>query len=239
MIPHHSLLALLFFLSFLAFSQGQEQTVKTEILTLSFGKSLPECYILNGNKTEKISIIPQRLSVPLKYSGSSKLHFFASEEEAKASRLANSTSEPLATFDIPSSGDQTLLVLDFSNKEVKTEGEEEVPVPVAKAFPISNKDFKVGDYLVFNFSEKDVHLYLGELELELAGGENGTISDATLRKESSDLTVRLQTEVMEEARDVYSSIWGHRNIQRNFLFILDRDDKFRPLNLRKYSDVPS
>jgi hypothetical protein len=54
-----------------------------------------------------------------------------------------------------------------------------------------------------------------------------------------DMEVRLGVRDGEEPQVVYSSVWGHRPGRRTFLFVIDRPDKFRPVDIRRFFDTPS
>ena len=50
---------------------------------------------------------------------------------------------------------------------------------------------------------------------------------------------RLATPIDGKLERVYSSVWGHRPERRMFVFIFDRPDKNRPLDIRMFFDLPA
>ena len=113
-----------------------------------------------------------------------------------------------------------------------------MPVPTVRAVGISTGELREGDYRVFNFSRQPVFAILNDKKVRVPPGKTTDLSAPSWRRETMDMTVKLGLPKEGKVQVVYSSVWGHRPGRRMFLFILDRSDEFRPLDIRRFFDVP-
>ena len=52
-----------------------------------------------------------------------------------------------------------------------------------------------------------------------------------------DLEVKFAIATQERAIPVYSSVWGHRPVRRNMVFLFNGQAASKPLEIRRYNDL--
>jgi len=212
-----------------------EETVKTELVAICFNKSMPGYFYRDGNTTRKLEASRTAISIPKSYSGQAILSLFATEAEAKASARSAS----VAQIVLPSNQSRILLTFTYSSSETEKNSGEDSSKPTVAAHGIGTEDFTEGDYRIFNFSTRKLQFTLQELTQIVNAGEIGSISDPEWQKNTLDLSMKIETENNGKWVKAYSSVWGHQPKRRMFLMIFDRDDRYRPLDVRIFHDIPN
>lgn len=211
---------------------AEEDTVKLELLTLSFNGSVRELYYRNGKDVVEMSASQQGIGAPFLYKGPRLLALYNDPNDLEPRKEGAAVPKPVAQVLLPSKENRALLIFAFDKKN---EG-----APRVKAYGIDTGGMKNGDYRLFNFSKKPIAVMLGnEKKLALKPRQNSLVSSVKWREEIIDLDVRFATPINGRLEQVYTSVWGHRPERRMFVFIFDRPDKNRPLDIRMFFDLPA
>lgn len=210
---------------------AEVEMIKTEFLTLSFNGSPPTYYYRNGKKVEELHASRQGISAPVFYTGNRILSLYEKATDLTPPKEGEVAPKPLIQVKLPSRSDRVLLVFAYTGKK----GE----LPALKAYGISDKSLGEGDYRVLNFSKQDIYVVLDKKRAAVAAGQQANISGGSWRGEVQDLDVNFGMKANGKIESVYSSVWGHRPERRCFIFVFDRGEKFRPLDIRTFFDVPA
>jgi hypothetical protein len=135
---------------------------------------------------------------------------------------------PLATVRLPSDSRRVLLLF-APGKDGK---------PQLRAFGVDDAALKGGDYRLYNFSPVAVSGRMGERAIQLKPGQTMDLSSAKWREAGSDLEVEMGFQRGGKQETVYSTIWGHFPERRSYIFVIPTGDAGKPLELRKFHDVP-
>jgi hypothetical protein len=229
------------------------------ISTVSLGDSIETLCFKNGGKTEIISVSKTTASVPLSYSGTRGVIFFASEDDLNAKK------PEYARVVLPEGSTRVLLAFGFApleeeadeKEEAKLEGkveekteelldmesrgeqEELVRTPMITAYTIESDDYKAGSYRFFNLTKEKIDLTLNEEVAVVEPNGQVTVSspDWTTRATAVNLSATTTNEE-DDVTKLYSSLWGHRPERRYMIFIAPSDDPHRPVEFRNFYDVP-
>ena len=211
---------------------AQEDPVKLELLTLSFNGTVHELYYRNGKDVVEMTASQQGIGAPFLYKGPRLLALYNDPNDLEPRKEGAAVPKPVAQVLLPSKENRALLIFAFDKKN---EG-----APRVKAYGIDTGGMKNGDYRLFNFSQKLVAAILGDnKKTALKPQQNSLVSSTAWRKEIIDLDVRVATPINGKLEQVYTSVWGHRPERRMFVFIFDRPDKNRPLDIRMFFDLPA
>lgn len=210
---------------------ADDETISAELVTLSLDGGVPAYFIRTGGETTEIQATPKGIGAPVSYRGPRTLWFYANRADATPRKKGEAAAKPTLAVQLPSGHNRILLV--FSSA-----GTKEKKVPGVHALGISTGNLKEGDYRIFNLSHQTVYAVLAGKKATVPPGKPVDLSSASWRTDTMDMEVKLGLRDQGELRAVYSSVWGHRPGRRMFLFILDRSDKFRPLDIRRFFDTP-
>jgi len=223
-------LPLMMLAAFTASAQAQEDLVKTTLLSVGLKGAIDGLYFKNGGSAEELKATMTGLGTGIDYEGPAVVNFYDSPE-AMIPKEDGKTPVPLARVKLPEGEDKVLVIIAPPPKGKKG--------PAMRAYGISTDKFKAGDYRFFNFSKQNVAVILGKKKIGLSPGSVESVSSAAWKKEIIDLPVKLGSKPKEgDVKLVYSSVWGHQPRQRNMIMIFEGGSKAKPLEVRRYSDVP-
>lgn len=211
--------------------RAQDEVITTEFVTLAFNGSVPGYYYRNGKEVMKLGAARQGISAPTYYRGSRLLSLYANEADLAPRKPGEAVSKPVLQAHLPLNHDRILLIFSFTKNKKER-------IPRLQALGISTKEMKEGDYRVFNLSKQTVYAILNDKKATIQPGKPINLSSSSWRSDTLDMNVKFGLKDGGKLRSVYSSVWGHRPVRRMFLFIFDRPDKFRPLDIRMFYDVP-
>ncbi len=211
---------------------AEGDTVKLELLTLSFNGTVRELYYRNGKDVVEMTASQQGIGAPFFYKGPRLLALYDSPEDLKPRKDGKIKTKPVVRVMLPRNDDRALLVFSFKKRN---QGK-----PGAKAYGIDTEGMKNGNYRIFNFSGKPIAAMLGDKKkIALKPQQNALVTSTKWRKKITDLDVRFATPINGRLEQVYTSVWGHRPERRMFIFVFDRPDKNRPLDIRMFFDLPA
>ncbi|MGJ8642081.1 MAG: hypothetical protein ACSHX9_01630 [Luteolibacter sp.] len=211
--------------------QSAPETIKTELLTLSLNGVVPGYFYRNGKQVVKLTASTDGISPPVYYVGPRQLLLYENEADLGPPPEGEEPPKPAFNVAIAKGSDRTLMVFAFANKEKKR--------PSLKSYSIDDDTLKGGDYRIFNASTAVVYAIFNDKKVAVPPAKEGVVKAAGWGDRILDLNVNFGLKIGEEIKPVYSSVWGHRPERRSFIFVFQGSDKYRPLTIRKFYDIPS
>ena len=207
------------------------EVIQTEFVLVSLNGSVSGLYYRSEGEVTEMQASMMGMSSASAYEGPRLLQLFENASDLNPVGEGEERPAPAVQVLLPKV-DRTMLIFSFEKKGDK--------IPKARAVPVDTEKLKGGDYQVFNFSRQVCFLALDEEKVGIKPGQNQVVSNSSWRKEIRDMEVMLGIPDSEgKPKMVYSSIWGHRPQKRVFLFLFDKSDPNRPLEIRRMYDVPS
>lgn len=214
---------ILVFFSFSAY--GQDEVVQTEIVTIALDEPLDGLFFHNGKDISRFQANPTGLGEPLNYKGPRRFAIRTTEAEFAAKPPLPA---PHAWVDLPMQSERVLIAcLKSANAPVRL-----------VAYDIAKARIDSGDYRFFNFSHSVISIILGEKKFAIKPGENSLISDASWKKEVGEIDVAMAMMKDGRTKPVYSSQWGNRPGRRNYIFLFDGPQDYKPIRICRFFDVP-
>lgn len=212
-------------------AQKKPKIVKTELLTLSLNGDIPEYFFRNGKKIGRMQASRQGISPPFRYVGPSVLALYKNKKDLVPVKEGETPPKPDLVGKIATGSDRTLLIFAVANDGGSK--------PALKSYPIRDSSLGEGDYRIFNFARKAVYVALNGTKVGVKSGGQADIDGSGWGKEVQDIGAKFGVKAGQKIKPVYSAVWGHRPERRVFVFAFDRADKYRPLEIRKFYDLPS
>lgn len=204
---------------------SQEATVKTEIVTIALDDSVAGLHFHNGKEIALFQANPTGLGEPLKYEGTRR---FMVRTSAAEFALKPPLPAPHAWVDLPLDSDRVLLACLKSG---------EAPVKLI-AYDIGKARIGAGDYRFFNFSRSVISVIFGGKKFAVKPGEDNLASDAAWQKEVGEIDLAMAIMKDNKPKPVYSSQWGNRPGRRNYIFMFDGPQEYKPIRICRFFDVP-
>lgn len=206
-----------------AFSQNP--VISTEIVTIALDDSVTDLYFNNGKDISMFQANPTGLGEPLKYKGTRRLVLRASAEEFL---MEPPLPAPHAWVDLPLNSDRVLLAC------LKTDNQ---PIRMI-AYDIGKSRIGAGEYRFFNYSKLVISVIFGGKKFAVRPGEDSLVSDASWKKEVGEIDLTMAIMRDGQAKPVYSSQWGNRPGRRNYIFMFDGPQEYKPIRICRFFDVP-
>ena len=220
------ILLLLGLTAFPALAQNPEPTVATEIVTIALDESVAGLFFHNGKDLSIFQANVTGLGEPLKYKGSQRLTLRTSEAEFS---LKPPLPPPYASVVLPLNSDRVLLACLKSGEAV----------PKFIAYDIAKARIGVGDYRFFNFSHSVISVIFGAKKFAVSPGADTLVSDPSWKSEVTEIDMEMAIVKDNSAKPVYASQWGHRPGRRNYIFMFDGAQEYKPIKICRFFDVPS
>jgi len=203
----------------------QEVTVNTEIVTIALDDPLNGLFSNNGKDFSVFQANTTGLGEPLKYKGPQRFMLRTSEAEFS---LKPPLPPPYAWVDLPPNSPRVLLACLKSG---------DAPVKII-AYDIAKASIGAGDYRFFNFSHSVISVIFGDRKFAVKPGENTLASDASWKKEVMEIDMEMAIVKDRKVKPVYSSQWGNRPGRRNYIFMFDGPQEYKPIRICRFFDVP-
>jgi hypothetical protein len=204
---------------------GQNEVVQTEIVTISLDEPVDGLYFHNGKEVSRFRANPTGLGEPLAYKGPPRFILRTSEAEFTATPPLPA---PHAWVDLPLQSERVLIAcIKSANAPLRL-----VVYDIAKARIDS------GDYRFFNFSHSVISVIMGQKKFAVKPGENSLVADAAWKKEVGEIDVTMAMIKDGKPKPVYSSQWGNRPGRRNYIFLFDGPQDYKPIRICRFFDVP-
>jgi hypothetical protein len=204
---------------------SQEATVTTEIVTIALDDSVTGLFFHNGKDISNFQANPTGLGEPLKYKGLQR--FMLRTSEAEFSRKPP-LPPPFAWVDLPLNSNRILLACLKSG---------DAPLKII-AYDIGKARLGAGDYQFFNFSHSVISVIFGDKKFAVKPGDNTLASDGSWKKDVMEIDLEMAIVKDGKAKPVYSSQWGNRPGRRNYVFMFDGPQEYKPIKLCRFFDVP-
>lgn len=226
-----SLAVLLFLMSFfLAAKIGAQEMHSTKLMSLAFSGAHPNFFYRSSGKIVEMDISRYEMGAPVEYRGPRNLFLYKDKTLLENLAKGDPLPKPDLFIVLPTKAETVLL--GFS----KGEGEE---APKVEAFGLSKSRLKGGDYIIMNYSSKNVFAILNGKKVGIKKGGKGEIRNlGNLREKVQDMDIKFGLRSGNSIKTVYSSLWGHRPERRTFVLIFDRGNKYNPLEVRMFYDLP-
>lgn len=218
-------ISVLLFGLFVLSSPAQEPTVNTEIVTIALDDSVAGLYFDSGKGISYFQANPTGLGEALKYKGPRKFVLRTSEAEFS---LAPPLPPAHASVDLPLDSDRVMLACLKSGDS---------PLKLV-AYDIGRARIGAGEYRFFNFSRKAISVIFGSKKFAVKPGEDTLVSDASWKKEVGEIDVAMAIMKDNKAKPVYSSQWGNQPGRRNYIFMFDGPQAYKPIKICRFFDVP-
>jgi hypothetical protein len=203
---------------------SQEPLVSTEIVTIALDESVDGLYFHNGAGISHLQATPAGLGQPLRYKGPRRFTLRTSEEEFSA----DPPPSPHAWVDLPPRSERVLLACLKRTDE---------PVKII-AFDIGKARIGAGEYRFFNFSQSAIAVNFGGKKFAVKPGEEKLVSDAKWKREVTEIDLVMAIVKEGKTKPVYSSQWGNRPGRRNYIFMFDGPQAYKPIRICRFFDVP-
>lgn len=204
---------------------SQETIVNTEIVTIALDDSADGLYFHNGRSVSLFQANPTGLGEPLKYKGLRRFVLRTSEAEFS---MKPPLPPPHAWVDLPLDSDRVLLACLKSGS---------APMKLV-AYDIGRARIGAGEYRFFNFSRSVISVIFGEKKFAVKPGQDTLIADASWKQEVGEIDTAMAIMKDGRAKPVYSSQWGNRPGRRNYIFMFDGPQEYKPIRICRFFDVP-
>jgi hypothetical protein len=204
---------------------AQEAAVDTEIVTIALNDPVAGLYFHNGKEIALLQANPTGIGEPLKYKGPRRFMVRTSREEFA---LKPPLPAPHAWVDLPLASDRVLLACLKSG---------DAPVKMV-AYDIGRTRLAAGDYRFFNFSHSVISVIFGEKKFAVQPGKDTLVSAPSWKDDVMELDITMAILNDGKAKPVYSSQWGHRPGRRNYVFLFDGPQEYKPIKICRFFDVP-
>lgn len=207
---------------------GQVVIVKTEILAVAIDAPVEGLFIDTGNGIQPFSANLTGLGLPMPYQGPRRL-ILQSSEEAFKPVPGKEPPTPVGVVELPAVNDRVIVVCTHDSKGALK----------MAAYDISTNGMKPGDYRFFNYSKSPLSFILGEKKFSLFPGTDNLVSDSKWQSVVMDLEVQigLRPSADKPFKKVYASVWGHRPVRRNYVFLFDGNSPSKPITSRRFFDI--
>lgn len=217
---------LLALLSLPVFAQKPEPTVDTEIVTIALDEPVSGLFFHNGKEIAVFQANITGIGEPLKYKGPQRLALRKSEAEFA---LKQPLPPPHASVVLPLESDRVLLACLKSG---------DAP-PRIVAYDIAKSRISTGDYRFFNFSHSVISVIFGPKRFAIKPGTDTLVSDPSWKEEVMEIDMEMAIVKENAAKPVYASQWGHRPGRRNYIFMFDGAQEYKPIRICRFFDIPS
>ncbi len=206
--------------------RSEEVTVNTEIVSIALDSSVAGLFFHNGKDISVFQANTTGIGEPLAYKGPRRFLLRASEAEFS---MKPPLPAPVAAVDLPLDSDRVLLAC------LKTGN---APLKII-AYDIGKARIGAGDYRFFNFSHSVISVIFGGQKFAVEPGEDTLASHASWKKEVMEIDLAMAIVKDSKVKPVYSSQWGNRPGRRNYVFMFNGPQEYKPIKICRFFDVPS
>jgi hypothetical protein len=211
-----------------AFGQ-QPEMIRTELVTVALNLRENTLYYRTGEEVKEFTAGMNGLGDPFPYLGPRRFILHNSIDAFAPVKEGEQPPTPAAFIDLPKGASRVLLVC--------------VPLPDKSlrliAYDVGKTSMKDGDYKVFNFSKSNLSIILGEKRFLVPTSKDVQVSDGSWQEGVLDLQCKIGIVGADNktVTPVYSTLWGHRPIRRNMIFIFDGVSARGGVQVRRFYDV--
>lgn len=211
--------------------KAEDDLLKTKLMPVGLAGSIQGLYFRNDGKTVELHASMTGFGEGVDYTGPALLALYSSEAALERPKAGAQPLKPLTTVTLPKGADRVLLVI--------APPPHKGAAPAIRAYAVATNDLRAGDYRLFNFTHEGVVALLGGQRASLEPGGVTTVREAGWSREVLDLPVKLGSRAENDnTRLLYSTVWGHQPSRRNFILILEGATAARPVDVRRFYDVP-
>jgi hypothetical protein len=207
----------------------QPEVIKTQLVTVALNIKETTLFYRTGEEVKEFTAGMNGLGEPFLYVGPRRFILHTSKAAFEPVKEGEKPPVPAAFVDLPERSARVLLVC--------------VPMPDKSlrliAYDIAKNSMKDGDYKVFNFSKSNLSMILGEKSFVVPTSKDVQVSDNSWQAGVLDLQCKIGI-IQPDNKSVnpaYSSVWGHRPIRRNMVFIFDGVRSDKTVQVRRFYDI--
>lgn len=203
-------------------AQGQEESVKAEILTLSLSGTISDLHFGTADGVTTTSVYSRGFGVPIEYTGSPELVFF--RPSSNPDGFSGASREVIAKARLPNGASRVLLV--FESMEGETDRYR------VAVFENGHSRFPAGGYRFLNLSKVP---FVG-----VAGTERFTLNpraSAIVAPKGNDQgNVEVKVYSAEKGNEglIYSSVWQIKDTRRTTVFLLPSESAKQGVQVQKF-----
>jgi hypothetical protein len=83
-----------------------------------------------------------------------------------------------------------------------------------------------------------ISVIFGDKRFAVKPGADTLVSDPSWKKEVGEIDLAMAITKDGKAKPVYSSQWGNRPGRRNYIFMFDGPQEYKPVRICRFFDVP-
>jgi len=207
----------------------QPEMIKTQLVTVALNVNDATLYYRTGEEVKEFTAGMNGLGAPFVYQGPRRFILHTSKEAFEPPKEGQKPPEPAAFVDLPERSGRVLLVC------VPTEDKSLRLI----AYDIAQNSMKGGDYKVFNFSNSNLSIILGDQRFIVPKSKDIQATDGAWDDGVLDLQCKIGI-IQPDNKTVspaYSSVWGHRPIRRNMVFIFNGVRSQNTVQVRRFYDI--
>ena len=207
----------------------QPELIRTQLVTVALNLRDTTLYYRTGEEVKEFTAGMNGLGDPFPYVGPRRFILHTSKEAFAPVKEGQQPPTPAAFVDLPERSSRVLVVC--------------VPLPDKSvrliAYDIGKNSMKNGDYKVFNFSKSNLSIILGEKRFLVPTAKDVQVSDGSWQEGVLDLQCKIGIIGADNKTitPAYSTLWGHRPIRRNMIFIFDGVSARGGVQVRRFYDV--
>jgi len=208
---------------------GQPEMIRTQLVTVALNIKETTLYYRTGEEVKEFTAGMNGLGEPFPYLGPRRFILHTSKEAFEPVKEGEKPPLPAAFVDLPERSSRTLLVcVPMADKTLRL-----------IAYDIAKNSMKDGDYKVFNFSKSNLSVILGEKSFIVPTSKDVQVSDNSWQQGVMDIQCKIGIIQPDNksAKPAYSSVWGHRPIRRNMIFIFDGLRSDKTVQVRRFYDI--
>lgn len=207
----------------------QPEIIKTQLVTVALTVKDTTLYYRTGEEVKEFTAGMNGLGTPFAYQGPRRFILHTSREAFDPPKEGQEAPVPAASINLPEHSGRVLLVcVPMEDKSLRL-----------IAYDIAKNSMKNGDYKVFNFSKSNLSIILGEQRFVVPTSKDIQATDGTWDDGVLDLQCKIGI-IQPDSKSVkpaYSSVWGHRPIRRNMVFIFDGVRAENTVQVRRFYDI--
>lgn len=213
------LLLLTMFSQDMANAQAPE-TVKAEIVTLSWQGNIKSLWFQGAKDPEQLDIYESGFAMPFEYTGPSAISFY--KDKGVFDLPPEKRPPPAAVAKLPGNGGSVMLLFTVVPDD---SGKWEV-----RSFDNSLRSFPPGSYRFFNLTDSPIQIAIDKT----VNPPIASKSLAVIAPPSGETIRDVMLQIAVGKNIAYSSQWGHRDVRRATVFVASSTRGERRLEIRKF-----
>ena len=207
------------------FSQGMAnaqapESVKAEIVTLSWQGNIKNLWFQGAKDPEQLEIYESGFTMPFEYTGPPVISFY--KDKGVFALPPEKRPPPVAVAKLPKNGESVMLLFTVAPDD---SGKWEV-----RSFDNSLASFPPGSYRFFNLTDSPIQIAIDKT----VNPPIAPKSLAVISPPSGEAIRDIMLQIAAGKNIAYSSQWGHRDVRRATVFVASSTRGVGRLEIRKF-----